>query len=408
MRRDGPRKAVRQFRAMALGFRPSPASAGVFCLALAAAVTPPAGADLALGPDAALSLSADFRLRLEQDWDSRRADGSEREDRLRVRARARLGLRWQATEHLSFSARLRSGSDDSHQSPHITIVDFDGGDTGAADFNFDRWYLEARRGELWGWAGRNSFPFWRPAEFLWDDDVTPAGLAGGWSRTLGAGGDEGDELEVRFAYLTPPVGMRAFSGNLGGAQVLYRGSRGGSGRPLGFTLAAALLDFDAASADSDAATLRNSNGLRDYRIWSLAAQASFPAGGRPLTLGADLLHNSEGYRESDPLGFGNRDQTDGWVVLATWGRSQAKGDWLAGLYFAHIETLAVNASFAADDWIRWGSAAETDASDLEGWELRYVRVLGEGQNLMARLYLVEAITSAQDGKRFRLDYNIAF
>ena len=34
--------------------------------------------------------------------------------------------------------RLRSGSDLSHQSPNITVVDFDDNDTGDADFNLDR------------------------------------------------------------------------------------------------------------------------------------------------------------------------------------------------------------------------------------------------------------------------------
>jgi hypothetical protein len=34
--------------------------------------------------------------------------------------------------------------------------------------------------------------------------------------------------------------------------------------------------------------------------------------------------------------------------------------------------------------------------------------LGQGQSVVARLYLVEAISSVQDGKRFRIDYNIGF
>lgn len=78
------------------------------------------------------------------------------------------------------------------------------------------------------------------------------------------------------------------------------------------------------------------------------------------------------------------------------------------MYYAHIEALAVNASFAQDDWVRWGSSAETDSSDLEGFELRYARGLGNGQNLVAQLYLVEALTSSQDRKRLRVDYNLKF
>ena len=58
--------------------------------------------------------------------------------------------------------------------------------------------------------------------------------------------------------------------------------------------------------------------------------------------------------------------------------------------------------------MRWGSATQTDSSDLEGFELRAAYGLGGGQSVVARLYLVEAITSGQDGSRFRVDYNFKF
>lgn len=44
------------------------------------------------GEDSSLKFSGDLRLRLEQDWDSRRGDGTERDDRLRLRGRARLRI----------------------------------------------------------------------------------------------------------------------------------------------------------------------------------------------------------------------------------------------------------------------------------------------------------------------------
>ena len=102
------------------------------------------------------------------------------------------------------------------------------------------------------------------------------------------------------------------------------------------------------------------------------------------------------------------EETDGYDAYLSWGGTGNKGDWRLGIWWAHIETLAVVASYAQDDWVRWGSATQTDSSDFEGFELRAAYGLGNGQNIVARLYLVEAITSGQDGSRFRIDYNFKF
>ena len=92
-----------------------------------------------------MSLSGDFRFRLESDWDSHKSDGiTEREDRTRARIRARVRLNYEHNDWASFGAQLRSGSDENHQSPHITLIDFNGNDTGDADFNLDKWFFKAK------------------------------------------------------------------------------------------------------------------------------------------------------------------------------------------------------------------------------------------------------------------------
>ena len=68
----------------------------------------------------------------------------------------------------------------------------------------------------------------------------------------------------------------------------------------------------------------------------------------------------------------------------------------------------MNASYAQDDWARFGSADQTDSSDFRGQELRVVRTLSKNADLTLRYYAVEAITSQQNGKRLRLDFNIKF
>ena len=347
-------------------------------------------------------ITGDFRARAEADFDSQRASGAARDDRNRIRIRARLGLEYAATDVFSFGLRLRSGSDDSHQSPHITVLDFDDNDTGDADFHLDKWFLKARgdhlfrrlpSGETWAWIGRNSLPFWKQNELYWDDDVTPAGIAFGFKTDTGEG-----SLAVNGGYFSLPVGMRDFAGNLAAAQLVYSGK--------GFTVAGGLLDVDANPGDGDAARLLRGNGLRDYSIWVGSLQGKLGK----WTLGADVMHNDESYspNDPDPVTAANFDQTDGFVLSVKYGGTRAKGDWLAAVYYAEIEALAVNASYAEDDWVRWGSATETRGSDLEGSELRFAYALQKNVNLVARLYLVESITTREDGSRFRLDFNYKF
>lgn len=369
-------------------------------LALSVSLANPARASVAVDDDGELEAYADFRLRFEADWDSQRSNASPRDDRDRARIRARVGLNWKPLDDLSFGIRLRSGSDLSHQSPHITILDFDDNDTGDASANLDKWFVKGTKDTIWGWAGRNSLPFWKQNEMFWDDDATPAGLAGGGSWAAG----DSVKVTLNLGLLTPPVGMEEFSGDLTVAQLVYAHD----GSKVDFTLAGGLLDFAANPGDPDAPALRKGNGLRDYSITVLSAQVKGVGGGKPLVFGLDYMDNGESYTAADAFAFANRDETDGYVASIKWGGTGSRGDWLLGYWYAEIGALAVNASYAQDDWIRWGSATETDASDLEGSELRFAYGLGGAGNLVFRLYLVEAITSVQDGNRFRVDWNVKF
>ncbi len=361
-----------------------------------------------------LRIYSDIRIRNEADWDSLRADGSERDNRTRLRIRFRLGFEFEASEALTLNVRLRSGPDESQQSSNITIVNYDESDgetrdTGSADFNFDRWYLLARRGALWGWIGRNNVPFWKQNELIWDDDATVAGVAGGWTTKLGANG----KLAANAGFFSPPVGMRAFVGSLGVGQLVYDRS---FGENVGLTAAAGLLWLPADARDSDGDLLLEGNGARDYELWVLALQGRLRAAGLPLSLGLDLVTNGKDYPGTDPqnpssseqFSFDNRDETDGYVVSITFGDMNEKGHWLAGWYHARIEALAVNNSYAQDDWARWGSATQSRLSNMEGNELRFGYRFGRNTNVVARLYVARAITSIENGKRLRVDLNHEF
>ena len=354
----------------------------------------------AAGPlmDGKLKLFGDVRLRLERDWDSTRSDGTQRDDRDRMRGRLRFGFAYEINDTVSFGGRIRTGSRESQQSPHVTF----GEDFQPEELNVDKLYIRAEVGKLWAWGGKNSFPFWRQNELFWDDDVTPEGLAAGYGLKLGSSG----KLDFRtgFFILDDPEASNELSdkARLLAGQVVFtfKPSR------ANLAVAAGYFDFEDNPNLSNAA-LRD----LDYRILVVGFQAGVQGLPKPLVLGVDYMENTEDYPDTVFSG----DQTTGYVLSASFGGLKDKGDWLLAYYYAHIEEFAVVAFLAQDDWVRWGSATQTRSSNLEGHEFRAAYGMGPKLNLVARLYVVDGIelrsesaVAKEDGKRFRLDLNVKF
>ncbi len=349
-------------------------------------------------PSSPLTISGDLRLRYEWDWDSQNAAGVARTDRDRARFRARASLGYKFSNEWSFGARARTGNPLSQQSPHLT---FSASDDITDDFavRLDRYYLQFKQGPLTVWGGRNTTPFWQQNEMFWDEDVTPTGVAVTYESKLASG-----TLTSTGGAFALPDGMTKLNGNLIGGQLKYS-PKLASGQ---LTLAGGLYSFD---GKRGAANLRNRNGVRGYTIGVLSAQWSTPTGtGQPFVLGLDLIKNFEDYSATDALPFaaGQANETAGYVFSALYGQLKNPHDWQVGYYYAHIETLAVNASYSQDDWARFGNATQSDVTDFKGHEFRATYVITKSLNLGARLFFVDAITSIQNAKRFRIDLNWKF
>ena len=349
-------------------------------------------------PAPAFSYFGDIRLRYEWDWDSQNAAGAPRADRDRARARVRLGAGYKFDSHWSVGARVRTGDRDGQQSPHLTFHASDD-ITDDLEVALDRYFLQFKRDGLTAWGGRNSTPFWQQNEMVWDEDVTPTGIAASYQHKL----EDGASVTATGGAFALPDGMTHLNGRLYGAQVKYTRSIA----PSQFTAAATLYQFD---GEEGARFLRNRNGARDYLIGVASAEWTTPVSGRPLAIGVDLIKNFENYSAAEvaPLAARHADETNGYVFSVQWGSLKNAHDWFAGYSYAHIETLAVNASFSQDDWARFGSGPQSDLTDIKGHELRAGYAFTKNLNLMARLFLVDAITSIQDGKRFRVDLNFKF
>ncbi len=344
-----------------------------------------------------LTFYGDLRLRYEVDWDSQNAAGVPRDERHRGRLRARLGFNHRLSDDWSTGARVRTGDSRSQQSPHLTFVT-DDGDRDDLDFVVDRYFIQFKRAGVSAWGGRNTSPFWQQTELFWDEDVTPTGLAGSYDLNPGVG-----KLSAIAGAFYLPDGGYDLNGQMLAGQLVYR-APAGSGQ---LTLASGL---NFLNGETGANNLRNRNGARDYLIGSAGAQWGVRWKNIPVTVGADVYYNFENYNAADvaPFPAADDDEVLGYVFSIQLGQLQERHDWLLGYYYAHIETFAVNASYAQDDWIRFGSGAQTDASDFEGHEIRLGYALSKKINLLARLYVVDAITTRQDGNRFRVDLNWRF
>jgi hypothetical protein len=263
----------------------------------------------------------------------------------------------------------------------------------------DRYYLQFKEDAFTLWGGRNTTPFWQQNEMWWDEDVTPTGIAASYEAKLTSG-----TLTTTGAMVALPDGMKHLNGSLAGVQLKYVHPV----KPSQLTLAGGLYQF---SGKNGAANLRNRNGARDYLLGVLSAQWTTPlANARSLTLGVDLIRNFESYSAAEvaPFVAGQRDEKNGYVFSVLFGQLKNPYDWQVGYFYAHIETLAVNASYSQDDWARFGSATQADVSDFKGHELRATVVLTKSINVQARFFMVDAITSVQDGKRLRVDLNWKF
>lgn len=358
-------------------------------------------------PEGSLDLFGDFRLRLEQDWDSLQGDGTKRDDRLRLRIRLRGGFEYHIDSNWSVKIQARSGPDLSQQSPHVTIHDFDGGSTGPYEFNLDYWLVRYRQGGFEAWAGRNLPSYLHQDDLFIFDNVTYAGAGGSYTWDLDA-----NSIYLSFNVVALPVGMRDFVGEALISQLAWQ-------RRFGESVFSAGVGYRMSNGDPDdpvGETLLTGNSARDYREWNLQLQYRTELFNRPLLLGVDVMHNAADY-DSAPAdsftGF-HRNDVNGFVVEALLG-GKDPGDWQFGYFYSNVDALASNSSYVQDDWVRWGNANQVRATNLRGSEFRVLYTWRENFNVFARLFLVDAVdllepgdTTRETGNRFRIEINWSF
>lgn len=361
-------------------------------LAISVGLTSPAAAT----EEPAIDLSGDVRMRLEQDWGSRTAVGDRRNDRTRVRIRARLRAAVELGDGFWFNAGLRTGLPQNQQGANVTFADFSGNPSESLRFVPDRYVLGWRHKGFGIEIGRTAVPFFTQNEYFLDGDLSPQGVSAGLSE------DAGRDIKVRLTAgaFRMPAG-HAFSGALYAGQATVKAKRA--------TAAIGLFKFAADRNDPDRLLLADANGERDYGVLTLNAQYRLPAGKSDLTLGLDLYRNLQGYAGyTDPISQGFRDERTGFVLSAAWGDTRKTGNVQIGYRYFRIERLAMNASYAHDDVARLGNAQQAALTDLRGHDLFANYALNSRLTLGVRTMAARRISSREDGRRARIDLIYSF
>ncbi|MDX1409903.1 MAG: putative porin, partial [Saprospiraceae bacterium] len=128
----------------------------------------------------------DARFRAEQDWDSRKSDGTFRDDRSRMRIRARAGMTYQASSWLEMGAGIRTGNPGNQQDPNITFG-LANNEYSAFAVGVHKAYLRLHGAHFSGWLGKNTFPFETQNELFWSSAVYPEGATIQFNRNYESG-----------------------------------------------------------------------------------------------------------------------------------------------------------------------------------------------------------------------------
>lgn len=371
-----------------------------------------------------IRFAADFRFRVEHDWDSRNDDGSYRTDRFRLRYRARIGVRVQASDHIHFSIQTRTGVPTNMQSPHVN-VGYNG--FGLAPINLSHAYVRGDYRYFWWWLGKNQMPLWRQNELFWDNDVTPEGAAVGGTIPL----HSAIEFRPTVAYFVPDHEQ----------VVSYPDSRMVAGQ-LAFAIKAGeRVKLNVASSYLHMQRLFEVPQHLSRDLWDQGGEVGvrrdrqfvYSSVGAvvdteiadyalPFSVGFDHSIDVHDNRGSDLLPDHYERENQMYIAqlrvghTTSIGSSSERGDWYVGYTFAWKEYGSVVSYYGEDDWVRWGNIHRNRNTNYMGHEIRAAVALGPRIDLLWRLYLVEALVprlenqaiALESGNRTRLDLNVRF
>ncbi|MBV1923908.1 MAG: putative porin [Flavobacteriaceae bacterium] len=350
-----------------------------------------------------LSFQGDVRFRIEQDWNSRKSNGTYRDHRTRLRLRARLGLTYDYKDWATFGVRLRTGDPKKQQDPHLTL-----GNT--KEFNslpiaFEKVYAKFKHQWFSAWIGKNSFPFEKQNELFWSDNVYPEGVS--FSGLFNLKNIYIETLQINTGHF-----IVNSSGSSLDADAYFQGLQLVTSHWQN-----RLKVFPSFYYFNDIPNIPDGNEtfVLDYAILHIGSKATIVTKPK-INIGVDYLHNIKNYDQNNNISEEFSNQKNGIVTSLSVGDLKKSNDWKIGFTYSYIERFAAVDYFAQNDWVRWdySSQGSNDGrlTNFKGLEIMGGYALNENMNLKIRFFTVDQLISygnkTETGNRIRLDYNFSF
>ncbi len=349
-------------------------------------------------------VSGDFRFRAEQDWNSRKSDGTFREDRSRLRYRGRIGLVYQHNPRTSVGLRLRTGDPRKQQDPQLTLGD-SFKEFGTLPIALEKAYFETELKRFNIWLGKNTFPFKKQNELFWSDNVFPEGIH--INKTINPAANWLDQIRFNAGHFILNARGGAFRNDsyLQGFQIVTQYFR------------------DRVAFWPSLYLMRNIQNIPDgaetffldYSILSVGGYIKLVR--EPLIkLAMDGYYNLEDYETNDSIPQNLRNQNRGLTMSLSYGQLSSKGDWLLQFTYAYLQRYAALDFMAQNDWARWDYSAydspDGRLTNFKGIELTLGTNIEDRITLKSKYYLVRQLvpfdTLTENGQRIRFDIDIKF
>lgn len=351
-----------------------------------------------------LNFKADLRLRPEQDWNSRKSDGTYRDDRFRLRFRVRAQLEYTPNDWASLGLRLRTGYAEKQQDPHLTFGDgyheFD-----SVPIGFDKLFFKFHKKWFTAWLGRNTFPFKKTNELFWSDNVALDGVY--LSAKVDTGPEWIDEITYSGGLFTMLNSFSTFTDDSFIAILQIKTAH----LNKRLSVFPSFYHFNRMPNIPDG----NETFRFEYSILQLGAEALVFENPK-ITMGLDLYQNLQNYNNNNSIQDEFKDQKSGFVGSAVWGSLAKKGDFALGAYYTYLERYAAVDFIAQNDWVRWDYSGQGSRdgrlTNFKGLEIMTGYRINKMLQLKIRYFMVEQLISygsaLENGNRIRLDIDFRF
>jgi len=350
-----------------------------------------------------IDFNADFRFRIEQDWNSRKSDGSFRDDRTRLRYRLRAGIEYRKKWY-SAGFRIRTGNPNKQQDPQLTLGEgFQ--EFGTLPIGLEKAYFQGQLNSTKFWMGKNTFPFEKNNELFWSDNVYPEGVF--IEREFGLQSSLMNSLTLSGGHFLIAASGKSFAGDtyVQGIQAKAK------------TLKNKLTLFPSFYYFNKVPNIPDGSGtfLIDYSIVHLGSKIK-PFNNQLFTLKFDYYINNQDYTQNDSIPSQLENQNAGIVLGLEYGQIKEKGDWQITGTYARLEQFSILDIMAQNDWARWDysqyNSPDGRLTNFNGFEWVVAYALEDNIKLVMKYYWVEQLiplgTAKETGSRIRLDLDIRF